>query len=111
MSRMNVSLPDALKAHVETGRYASASDYVRELICRDQNRAGKLAAMQAQPSFCLPPGLLRAGFALGRNGGQRVCGILRFPGPRALRSGFFRSCAFTAFEAMSSSTTLRPTLF
>lgn len=51
MATMNVSLPDALKAHVEaqveTGRYANASDYVRDLIRRDQERARKLAAMQA----------------------------------------------------------------
>ena len=51
MATMNVSLPDALKAHVEaqveTGRYANASDYVRDLIRRDQERAQKLAVMQA----------------------------------------------------------------
>jgi antitoxin ParD1/3/4 len=51
MATMNVSLPDALKAfvegQVETGRYANASDYVRDLIRRDQERAQKLAAMQA----------------------------------------------------------------
>lgn len=39
---MNVSLPDSLKAWVEeqvaTGRYSSASDYVRDLIRRDQER-------------------------------------------------------------------------
>jgi antitoxin ParD1/3/4 len=41
---MNVSLPDLLKDWVEdcvkSGRYANASDYVRDLIRRDQeNRA------------------------------------------------------------------------
>ena len=39
---MNVSLPDALRAFVEGqvnhGRYGSASEYVRELIRRDQDR-------------------------------------------------------------------------
>jgi antitoxin ParD1/3/4 len=39
---MNVSLPDPLKDWVEdrvkSGRYANASDYVRDLIRRDQDR-------------------------------------------------------------------------
>lgn len=42
MATMNVSLPDPLKewveAQVETGRFANASDYVRDLIRRDQER-------------------------------------------------------------------------
>ncbi len=50
MATMNVSLPDAMKAWVEeqaeTGRYSNASDYVRDLIRRDQERADKIAAMQ-----------------------------------------------------------------
>ena len=50
MATMNVSLPDAMKAWVEdqaeSGRYSNASDYVRDLIRRDQERADKLAALQ-----------------------------------------------------------------
>lgn len=50
MATMNVSLPDAMKDWVEgqaqTGRYSNASDYVRDLIRRDQERADKIAAMQ-----------------------------------------------------------------
>jgi antitoxin ParD1/3/4 len=50
MATMNVSLPDAMKDWVEgraeTGRYSNASDYVRDLIRRDQERAEKIAAMQ-----------------------------------------------------------------
>lgn len=50
MATMNVSLPDAMKDWVEgraeTGRYSNASDYVRDLIRRDQERAEKVAAMQ-----------------------------------------------------------------
>lgn len=50
MATMNVSLPDQMKAHVEaqveTGRYSNASDYVRDLIRRDQVRADKIAHMQ-----------------------------------------------------------------
>ena len=40
MATMNVSLPDKMKEWVEgraaTGAYSSASDYVRDLIRRDQ---------------------------------------------------------------------------
>ena len=51
MATMNVSLPDQMKewveAQAETGRYANASDYVRDLIRRDQVKTEKIAAMQA----------------------------------------------------------------
>lgn len=50
MATMNVSLPDAMKDWVEaqakTGRYSNASDYVRDLIRRDQARTDKIAEMQ-----------------------------------------------------------------
>ena len=43
MATMNVSLPDKMKQWVEdqvqTGRYGNASDYVRDLVRRDQERA------------------------------------------------------------------------
>jgi antitoxin ParD1/3/4 len=46
----NVALPDAMKDWVEaqtkTGRYANGSDYVRDLIRKDQERNNKIAAMQ-----------------------------------------------------------------
>ncbi|MBX5132781.1 type II toxin-antitoxin system ParD family antitoxin [Rhizobium lentis] len=50
MATMNVSLPDSMKDWVEaqakSGRYSNASDYVRDLIRRDQIRGDKVAAMQ-----------------------------------------------------------------
>ena len=50
MATMNVSLPDPMKHWVEaqtrTGRYSNASDYVRDLIRRDQERAASLAQLQ-----------------------------------------------------------------
>ena len=50
MATMNVSLPDPMKDWVEaqarSGRYSNASDYVRDLIRRDQERAAKLAELQ-----------------------------------------------------------------
>lgn len=43
MGTMNISLPDALKAFVEDevarGGYSTSSEYVRELIRREQDRA------------------------------------------------------------------------
>lgn len=51
MATMNVSLPDAMKVWVEAqsadGRYSNASDYVRDLIRRDQERRDKIARLQA----------------------------------------------------------------
>lgn len=50
MATMNVSLPDPMKEWVEeqakAGRYANASDYVRDLIRRDQMRRDQIAAIQ-----------------------------------------------------------------
>lgn len=50
MATMNVSLPDPMKEWVEaqagTGRFANASDYVRDLIRRDQDRTAKIAELQ-----------------------------------------------------------------
>jgi antitoxin ParD1/3/4 len=43
MSQLNVSIPPALKSWIDVrvaeGRYSSASDYVRDLVRRDQDRA------------------------------------------------------------------------
>jgi len=50
MATMNVSLPDPMKEWVntqtETGRYGNASDYVRDLIRRDQDRHNKITELQ-----------------------------------------------------------------
>ena len=61
MATMNVSLPDPMKDWVEaqtrTGRYSNASDYVRDLIRRDQERAEKIANMQRLLTEGLESGL------------------------------------------------------
>jgi antitoxin ParD1/3/4 len=48
---MNVSLPDPLKRWVEDqvkgGQYANVSDYVRDLIRRDQQSRQQLADLRA----------------------------------------------------------------
>ena len=50
MATMNVSLPDPMKTWVEAqtkgGRYGNASDYVRDLIRRDQERQLSIAEIQ-----------------------------------------------------------------
>jgi len=50
MATMNVSLPEAMKAwvesHPQSGCYSNSSDYVRDLIRRDQDRAAMIANMQ-----------------------------------------------------------------
>ena len=60
MATMNVSLPDAMKAWVDqrsrSGRYSNASDYVRDLIRRDQDRAAKIAEIQALVDEALTSG-------------------------------------------------------
>jgi antitoxin ParD1/3/4 len=61
MATMNVSLPAGLKAwaeaRAESGQYANTSDYVRDLIRRDQRRAEAIAAMQAQVDEGLKSGI------------------------------------------------------
>ena len=50
MSTMNVSLPapmkDWIEAQLASGDYGNASEYVRDLIRRDQERKRKIAAFQ-----------------------------------------------------------------
>lgn len=50
LDSMNVSLPQEMKGWVEqqakSGRYSNASDYVRDLIRKDQDRTAKIANMQ-----------------------------------------------------------------
>ena len=51
MATMNISVPDPMKdwvqAQINDGKYASSSDYVRDLIRKDQQQRDKLAALQA----------------------------------------------------------------
>ncbi len=54
MATMNVSVPDRMRdwvqSRIDSGQYASASDYIRDLIRRDQteqDQASALARMDA----------------------------------------------------------------
>ena len=50
MATMNVSLPESMKSwvegHAHSGRYNNSSDYVCDLIRRDQDRASIIVNMQ-----------------------------------------------------------------
>lgn len=52
MATMNISLPAKMKEWVEAqtadGRYANASDYVRDLVRKDQLRTEAIARLQAE---------------------------------------------------------------
>ena len=52
MPQLNVSLPDGLKAwtdaRVAEGRFSSPSDYVRDLVRRDQDAAAELQWLQGE---------------------------------------------------------------
>lgn len=58
MSTMNISLPEELKSFVDeqvTGRYSTSSEYVRELIRREQDRQ-KLQSMLLEGAATSPAG-------------------------------------------------------
>jgi antitoxin ParD1/3/4 len=80
MAQMNISIPEKLKGWAESrvaeGRYSSTSDYVRDLVRRDQENEEKLRRLQAAIDEGLASGVserdpfdylaeLRAGLARG----------------------------------------------
>ena len=52
MAQMNISIPDKLKAWVESrvadGSYASSSDYLRDLVRQDQRERRRLEWLRAE---------------------------------------------------------------
>ena len=60
MATMNISLSDPMKdwvdAQMETGRYDTVSEYVRDLIRHDQDRTAKIAEMQEMVTAALASG-------------------------------------------------------
>ena len=81
MATMNVSLPDAMKTWVEQqsaeGRYANASDYVRDLIRRDQARSDAIARMQGLIDEGLRSGEGRRSMAEIKAEARRRAGLLK----------------------------------
>ena len=61
MATMNISLPDQMKRWVEeqvaTGRYANASDYVRDLVRKDQLHIDAIAKLQKVVDDALASGI------------------------------------------------------
>lgn len=61
MATMNISLPDAMKDWVESkvgeGQYANVSDYVRDLVRRDQQRADAREKLQTMVDEALASGI------------------------------------------------------
>jgi antitoxin ParD1/3/4 len=61
MATMNVSLPDQMKAWVEAqvqgGQYGNVSDYVRDLIRRDQQSREQIKTLQAAITKGLESGI------------------------------------------------------
>ena len=61
MSTMNISLPDTLKSFVDEqvnqGGYGTSSEYVRELIRKDQNRL-QLRGLLLTGAASAPAGLI-----------------------------------------------------
>jgi antitoxin ParD1/3/4 len=51
MATMNISLPDKMKefveSKIESGSYSNASEYVRDLIRKEQERTQAIAEIQA----------------------------------------------------------------
>ncbi len=79
MSSMNVSLPTPMKGWVEkkanSGQYSNTSDYVRDLIRKDQERDGKIAHMQKLVTESLQSGLSTRSMKEIREEGRRQAGI------------------------------------
>jgi antitoxin ParD1/3/4 len=61
MATMNISLPDKMKKWVEkraaTGEFGNVSDYMRDLVRRDQERVKQVAWLQAEIDKGLASGI------------------------------------------------------
>lgn len=79
LATMNVSLPDQMKdwveTRLETGRYANASDYVRDLIRHDQERTEKIAGLQRLVDEGLASGSGTRSMAEIRQDARRQAGV------------------------------------
>ena len=70
-----------VEQQAKTGRYSNASDYVRDLIRRDQDRAAKIAAMQQLVTEGLESGIAGQSMAEIRDQGRALAGTAsRKPG-------------------------------
>lgn len=79
MATMNVSLPEPMKGWVEdqtrSGRYSNASDYVRDLIRRDQDRTAKIEQMQRLVDEARASGIGKRSMSDIRDEARRQAGV------------------------------------
>ncbi|MEI9927050.1 MAG: type II toxin-antitoxin system ParD family antitoxin [Sphingomonas sp.] len=79
MATMNISLPDPMKRWIEiqaeTGPYSNVSDYVRDLVRRDQERTTKIAAMQRLVDEAEASGITRNSMADIHREARRRAGV------------------------------------
>ena len=66
MATMTISVPDPMKdwvqSQVETGTYANTSDYIRDLIRKDQGIRNKITALQKAITEGLESGISNKSF-------------------------------------------------
>ena len=66
MATMTISVPDPMKdwvqSQVETGTYANTSDYIRDLIRKDQGIRNKITALQKAITEGLESGITNKSF-------------------------------------------------
>ncbi len=66
MATMTISVPDPMKdwvqSQVETGTYANTSDYIRDLIRKDQENRSKITALQKAITEGLESGISNKSF-------------------------------------------------
>ncbi|WP_370647502.1 type II toxin-antitoxin system ParD family antitoxin [Polymorphobacter sp. PAMC 29334] len=76
---MNISLPDPMKQWIEaqatTGRYSNVSDFVRDLVRREQERREKIAAIQRLVDEARASGVGERSMADIREGVLRRAGV------------------------------------
>ncbi len=79
MASMNVSLPAPMKGWVEekanSGQYSNTSDYVRDLIRKDQERDARIAQMQTLVDEARESGISTSSMQDIREEARRLAGI------------------------------------
>ncbi|MGI4878306.1 MAG: type II toxin-antitoxin system ParD family antitoxin [Janthinobacterium lividum] len=79
MATMNISLPDPMKQWIETqattGQYSNVSDFVRDLVRREQERREKIASMQRLVDEARASGISGRSMADIREGVLRRAGV------------------------------------
>ncbi|MBC7280898.1 type II toxin-antitoxin system ParD family antitoxin [Hoeflea sp.] len=79
MASMNISLPAPMKGWVEekanSGQYSNTSDYVRDLIRKDQERDARIARIQMLADEARASGVLTNSTQDNREGARRLASL------------------------------------